>query len=235
MSEEVVGDRQEAGEKRSGSSLSRLVGVVVIIAAIVAGGYFLMNQGGKAVAVVNGEKVSLAEYNERYARLVASVVSQGKSATTTEMQTVIKNQTLDNLVTETLLLQAANKEGLKANDQEIATQLSQNKSRFTEAGAFEKALSAEGYTESTFKDTLTRSNIIQQYLAAHINVSSTKATSAEVKALYDQVAATDKTVPPLEKVRTQVENQIVQQKQQQLITGYIQQLRASSTVEILLK
>lgn len=240
MSEETIGGQQETTKKRSGLSFFKLFVFIVIVAAVVTGGYFLIKQGGsviggEAVAIVNGEKILRSVYDERYAQLATSITTQGQSATTTEMQTTIKNQTLDNLVTEVLLLQAADKDGIKAKDEEVSALFTQNKSQFTDEVAFEKALTAQGYTDSTFKEFLTRTNIIQQYLAVHVDTSSAIATAEEVKTLYDQAVANDKTIPPLSEVRTQVENQIIQQKQQLLITSYIQQLRASSTVETLLK
>ena len=151
------------------------------------------------------------------------------------MQATIKTQTLDNLINETLILQAAGKEGISASTTMINTQLAQTKSQFADTAAYEKALTVQGFTDSTFMDSLTRNNIIQQYLAAHINTSSATASPAEIKALYDQVVTTNKSVPPLDQVKTQVEQQIIQQKQQTLVNNYITQLRASSTIQTLLK
>ena len=237
MAEETMGGQQGTTEKRSGLSFFKLFVFIVIVVAIIAAGYFLIKQGvgGEAVALVNGQKILRSIYDERYAQLAASIAFQGQLATTTEMQTAIKNQTLDNLVTEALLLQVADKDGIKAKTEEVEAAFTSNKSQFPDEAAFEKALTDQGYTDSTFKEFLTRTNIIQQYLTAHVDTSSAIATAEEVKTLYDQAAANDKNIPSLSEVRTQVENQIIQQKQQLLITSYIQQLRASSTVETLLK
>lgn len=239
MAEETMGGQQETAKKRSGLSFFKLFVFIVIVVAIIVAGYFLIKQnggviGGEAVAIVNGEKILRSIYDDRYSQLAATVTFQGQSATTTEMQATIKNQTLDNLVTEALLLQAADQEGIKVKEEEIDALFSQNKSQFPDEAAFEKALTDQGYTDSTFKEFLTRTNIIQQYLTAHVDTSSAIATAEEVKTLYNQAAANDKTIPPLSEIRTQVENQIIQQKQQLLITNYIQQLRASSTVETLI-
>lgn len=241
MTEETTGSQQGTMTKRHGLSFFKLFVFIVIVAAIVAAGYFLIKQGagivggGEAVALVNDQKISRAVYDVRYAQLVASVTLQGQSATTTEIQAAIKNQTLENLITETLLLQNADKEGIKAKTEEVDAVFAQNKSQFSDEAAFEKALADQGYTNNTFKAFLTRDNIIRQYLTAHIDASLAQATEKEVKTLYDQAAANDKTIPPLSEVRTQVENQIIQMKQQQLIANFVQQLRASSTVETLLK
>lgn len=241
MSEETIVSQQETTKKRSGLSLFKLFVFIVIVVAVIAAVYFVLKQGaniiggGEAVALVNDQKISRAAYDARYAQLVAIVTAQGQSATTTETQTAIKNQTLENLITETLLLQTADKEGIKAKAEEVDAVFTQNKSQFPDETAFEKALADQGYTNNTFKTFLTRDNIIRQYLTAHIDVSLAQATEKEIKTLYDQAAANDKTIPPLSEVRAQVENQIIQMKQQQLIANFVQQLKASSTIETLLK
>ncbi len=241
MAEETMGNQQETTKKRSGLSFFKLFVFIVIVAVVIAIGYLILKQGanivssGKAVALVNSQKISRDAYDERYAQLVASITAQGQSATTTEMQTTIKNQVLENLITETLLLQAADQEGIKAKTEEVEAAFTSNKSQFPDEAAFEKALTEQGYTNSTFKKFLTRDNIIRQYLTAHVDISSATATEKEIENLYDQAAANDKTIPPLKEVYEQVKNQIVQQKQQLLVSNYIQQLRASSTVETLLK
>ena len=241
MTEETTVNQQETPKKGSSLSLVKLSVFIVIVAAVIAAGYFVIKQGvgivggGEAVALVNGQKISRGIYDERYAQLTASVVLQGQSATTTETQIAIKNQTLDNLITETLLLQAADKEGIKAKTEEVDAVFTQNKSQFADEAAFIKALTDQGYSESTFKEFLTRDNIIRQYLTANVDTSSLTATTAEIKTLYDQAAANDETIPKLSEVSDQIKNQIIQLKQQQLIANFIQTLKASSTIETLLK
>ncbi|OHA27023.1 MAG: hypothetical protein A3D52_01005 [Candidatus Taylorbacteria bacterium RIFCSPHIGHO2_02_FULL_44_36] len=236
MSEETMGNQRETTKKRSSLSFFKFFIFIVIVAAIVVAVYFAMKQGvgSGAVAVVNGQKITRAVYDERYAQLATNIALQGQSATTTEMQTLIKNQTLDNLVTEILLLQEADKEGIKVNEQEVNTLFSQNKSQFPDEAEFEKALTAQGFTVGTFKKFLIKDNIIRQYLVAHIDTNTATTTETEIKTLYDQAAASNPTVPPLNQIRDQVKNQIIQQKQQRLIADFIQRLRASSTVETLI-
>lgn len=241
MTEETTVGQQETTKKRSSISFFKLFVFIVIVAAIVVAGYFVIKQGvnivsgGEAVALVNGQKISRGVYDERYAQLAASITAQGQSATTTEMQVTIKNQTLDNLITEALLLQAADKEGIEVNATEVDAAFTQSKSQFPDEAAFEKALTAQGYTDSTFKEFLTNDNVIRQYLAVHIDTSLATTTEKEIKTLYNEAAAKDKTIPPLSQVHDQVKDQIIQLKQQQLIADFIQQLKASSTIETLLK
>ncbi|OHA18559.1 MAG: hypothetical protein A2664_02890 [Candidatus Taylorbacteria bacterium RIFCSPHIGHO2_01_FULL_46_22b] len=233
MSEETTGGEQVAVKRRSGGI--RFVVIILIIVVIALLGFYFMKQADGAVAIVNSEKITQGEYDLRYAQLAASIVSQGRSATTTEMQTAIKQQVVDTLISETLILQAARKEGIKQNNEEIDALFSQNKTQFGDTAAFEKALKDQGFSQKTFKDALVRNNIVQQYLSKHVDLTSAKATDAEIRSFYDQAALESSNVPPLSEVRTQVENQIIQQKQQLLISNYVNLLRASSTIETLIK
>ena len=237
MGEETTNEGVVA--KRGGLSFLKLVVFLVIVTAIIAGGYYIMKQGGfggqgAAVASVNGEKITRSEYDKVYERLVITIKAQGQSATSTKIQAAIKQQTLNNLIAETLLLQGAEKEGIKADATAVDTAFTQSKGGFPDAAAFEAELKKQGFTESSFKATIERNNIIQQYLKVKVDVSSATASDAEVKALYDQVAKTDKTVPPLKDVRAQVENQILSQKQQVLINTFIEKLKATSKIETLI-
>lgn len=236
MSEEINEVQENGGARRSGGlSFVKLFILLAIIVVIIVAGYFVAKKFGGSVAVVNGQAISRTVYDRRYGELAATVTAQGQSATSTEMQSAIKAQTLEDLINETLLLQSAEKEGIKANQTSVDAAYNQSKNQFTNPDDYEKALKSQGLTDGTFKETLTKNNIIQQYLAAHVDVSSATASDREIQELYDQVASVNKTVPPLKDVRSEVENQIVSQKQKALIVTFINQLKASSTIERLIK
>lgn len=235
MSEEQIeNDKPEQAPNRSGWLKTRSVVIIVIVAVLVVAGYFIFSPNFKAVAEVNGQVISRAAYNERYRELQAYLISNGQSATSTEAQAAIKQQAIDGLVNETLLLSLAKKEGIVAKDDEINSQITQAKAKFKDNAAFEDAIKVQGLTDSSFKDNVVKQNIIQQYLVAHLDFSSATSTDKEVTAFYQQASASGGNIPPLSQVRSQIEAQIVQQKQQQIISQYIQALRASSTVKILI-
>jgi hypothetical protein len=235
MAEETASASTPAeSPKKKGGMLGKII-LIIIVLAVIGGGVYYANNSTKAAAVVNGETISMAEYTERFNRIAATITAQGGSATTTEMQTAIKNEALKNLVDEELVLQAAKKENIVAKSSEVDTQLSQTKTQFGDDTKYKDALTKQGYNETTFRDFLTRMNIVQQYLAAHVSTSTVKASETEVKSLYDQAKQVNKNLPPLASVRAQVEQQIVTQKQQQLVDAEVEKLRSASKIEILVK
>jgi hypothetical protein len=234
MSEETPEVKETTEKKRSGISLFKVLAFLLIITAVGFGGYMLIGKmGGEAVAVVNGQKILLSEYTERYNQLASSVTAQGLNATSTEMQTALKKQTLDNLVNEALVLQAAEKQGIKVKETEVDTRISDTKAQVGEA--YDSVLKAQGYTEESFRDFVEKGNIVQQYLGTQIDVSSAVASDEEIEALYNQAKLANKDLPSLSEVRAQVEAQIVQEKQQKLVADYIAKLKSESQVEILLQ
>ena len=235
MADEMTENAPQESAGRSGSSFTKVVIFLIVIAILAVGGYFLYQRMTPAVAIVNGEKVSQSRYDEYYKQLESTLTSQGVSATSTQAVAYLKQQTIDNIVTETLLLQKASAEGVSVNADAVNTQIKSDQAQFKDTAAFDSALSDRGYTEATYRDALTRQNIIQQYLNKHLDLASATATVAEINALYKQAQAANKNIPPLAQVRDQAAAQIVQQKQQQMILTYVQALRASSTVDIILK
>jgi len=241
MSEETTKNKQGTVKKNSRPSPSNnlIIGVIIAVIAAMGGYYYGTDQSDNGVkqsdrgvvATVNGQEITQAEYDERYTQIVAYIESQGQSATTPEAQEEIKNQAVDSLIVEAILLQSAKKDGVTANDEDVSALLAQNKSQFADDAAFQEALTAEGYTESTLMENITRDNIIQQYLEANVDVSSVTATDEEAQDLYNQSIIGSENVPPFEEVRDQIEAQVLQQKQQPLIADFIQQLRDSSTIE----
>ncbi len=71
----------------------------------------------KTVAVVNGKKVSGEEYNAALATSQNQYQQMGQDPTSKEAAKQVKQQTIDNLVGQTLLLQEAENKGYKATVQ----------------------------------------------------------------------------------------------------------------------
>lgn len=242
MSEESTQQEQEvpspsSPKKRSGLSLFRLAAFVVIVGVVAVGGYSLLKGGliDKAVAVVNGEKITQEKYDSRQAQLASVLSAQGQDPTSEELVGIIKQQVLDDLVAETLILQEAKKEGITAKEDEVNAVFEQSKSQFADEKVFADELTKQGFTESSFRATLTNQNIFQQYLNAHVDLASVSATEEEVEALYEQsISGGGENIPELEEVRDQVQAEVVRQKQQALINEFMNNLRNSSQIEILI-
>ncbi len=240
MSEESTQQEQQevsAPKKRGGLSFFRLVIFVVIVGVIAAVGYVFLSSGvvGKSVATVNGEKITQAQYDARQSQLASVFSAQGQDPTSVELAPLIKQQVIDDLIAEALILQEAEKEGIAVDQAAVDTAFEQSKSQFADEKAFADELTKQGFTEDSFKKTLANQNIFQQYINAHVDLASVSATEEEVEALYEQsVSGGGENIPEFEEVKGQVEAEVVRQKQQALINEFMANLRSSSQVEVLI-
>lgn len=211
--------------------------VIVIVVVVVAGWYILSGHSGAnaTVAIVNGTPITHTQLTEAEAQFASQ---QGLSATSTAAQAQFESDALDSLIGQTLLEQAAAQAGITASSTEVDAQLQASKAQFSSESDFEQALAAQGTTEADLRTQISNNLVINTYLEQKFELSSTTATTAEIQAAYNQVASeqtgSSTPIPPLAQVRDQVEQMVVQQKQQNIVDAYVAQLRAAANVQILI-
>ncbi len=186
-----------------------------------------------AVAIVNGEEISRAEFESFQSQIT---VQQGVDMESLDAETKsqFKTQIMDELIAQTLLEQKVNESKITVEQEKVDAQIDAIINQFDGEEAFQEALVAEGISEEELRSQKARELATQKYLEEKLNFSSISATDQEIQELYDQEAAQNETIPALEQVRDQVENLVIQQKQQALFIEFIQQLRAEADIEILI-
>ncbi|MCZ2128015.1 MAG: peptidylprolyl isomerase [Anaerolineales bacterium] len=104
-----------------------------------------------SIAIVNGEYLSIAEFEAEVERYRAAQTALGRSAN--DAKTVV----LDDLVAQILLSQAARKASLEADDADLQTRINALANQLGGADALRQWQSAHGYDEETFRAALKRS------------------------------------------------------------------------------
>lgn len=224
-----------------GGTSSKLIwGVVALVVALaVAVGAWMTYSGGLglggdpsdnggAVATVNGEEISRDKYERR-----VSQQTQGQQEPS-ELDQQVRDQILSSLIAEELVLQAVEQAGASPSEEEVESQISQARSQFPDDASFASALEAQGFTESSFRSFVVDQVAIQNYLASQVDVDSITVTDQEIQSFYDQSFSGSEDAPALDEVRTQIESQIRTQKQQQLVSEFIDSLRQQAEIEILI-
>lgn len=140
----------------------------------------------KTVAVVNGKKVSGEEYNAALSSSQAQYQQMGQDPTSKEATKQVKQQTIDNLVGQTALLQEAENKGYKATDEEVNKKLKETKKQFKTDKQFKAALKDAGLTQSQLKSELADSIKYQQYVDK--DIQTPEVTDKEIQDYYDQFA-----------------------------------------------
>ena len=185
------------------------------------------------VATVNGEEIPRSDFE---ALKLQVAFNQGLDISTLDEQTnnQLELQVVDLLISEELLRQASVESGITASDTEIEEEFSVIKGQFENEEAYQNALTIEGLTESTLLVQIGTDLAIQAYLDQVLGLSSIPATESEIEELYNQLSSTQEGVPPLEEAYDQIEQMIVQQKQQELITNHLLELSRNANIEILI-
>ncbi len=190
-----------------------------------------------AAAIVNGTKISKADYDKNLTQLQTGATAQGMDVNNESLQAEIKQQAIDVLINTELLRQAAYSEGALVTDEQIEARYQEI---VTSIGG-EEQLAAKmvelNITEPALRKDIEGEILIQGHLSKAVDVSTITVTEKEVTDAYAQISGTagaGVTVPPLEEIKTQLEAQLKTNKEQELVNAYITKLREAATIEVLI-
>lgn len=236
----------------------KLLIAIIIFAGLAFGGNYYVSQGTKKetvvstsiidslieetdvgdgtgpIAKVNDAEISRVDYQNTVKELSLSLLQQGYTTTDSTVATQIRQQAISILVNTELLVQDAKAKGIVVTDAEVAA----------EYQSIIKDMGSEEVLQLTLKDmNLTEADLMEDIwnqLAVDSNVESNTTineqvvTDAEVQTYYDNVSANNTDIPPLENIKDDLKEQLLQQKKQQVVSDFIQELRAKATIEILI-
>ena len=146
--------------------MSKAQRIVVGLTVLLLGTSLAACSGSGAVATVNGQPISEADFDKR---LAASPMAK---------------TVLQQMVQETLLMQYAKSNNLTVSDAEIDTRENQLKANFP-SGAWDEMLKARGLTEADVRNALREQLILDKALAKDVTISPTA-----VKQYFDKNRAT---------------------------------------------
>ncbi len=185
--------------------------------------------------IVNDIKVPMTIYDKNYIAYAEAAKAQGLDPADVAVAANIKQQAIDILVNTALLESAAMAAGVTVTEEEVEARYQE----IVAAQGGEEVLLGRmaelGITTDGLRHDIKQEIMIQTHLAKAVDVTTITVTEAEVKALYDQVAANPSvTLPPLSEVKAQVEQEIRTGKEQELISAYLEGLKTDATIEILI-
>jgi hypothetical protein len=238
IEEEVVELSQKKDKKPQKNRIMLVVAVIVSVLIIAFAVYYVKKSANSPVVVnsaviatVNGEKITKTEYDAVFEQLLPQIEQAGLSDNADYLKG-IKTQILDGLVNDKLLLQNAKKSQVIATEEEVKKELASITER---AGGEEKLntqISKEGLTKEKLIDNVKNQIVMQKYLLANINLASLSVSEDEIKAFYDNASKGQEGVPDLKEVSSQINDQIMKNKQQKLVSDFLGTLRASADINI---
>jgi foldase protein PrsA len=195
--------------KKKGSRKIRLtpkktLGLIVLIAALAGLLYYF--KGFFVVAVVNGTPITQLE-----------LIS--------DLEKTYGSQEVDNLVTKKLIMQEARKQNITVTDKDVQDQLDTLDKTFKDQGSsMDQYLSYSGITMDQMKENIRLRSMLEQILKDKVSVSDD-----EIKKYYDDNKTTfaDKT---LDQVKSQISDQLSQNKLSTEFQTWMQDLRGKSKI-----
>lgn len=188
----------------------------------------------KTVAIVNDNEILGSDYNSTLASIQQQMLQMGQDPTSKEALEQVKDQTIDSLVGQTLLLQDADKKGYKASEADIKKQLDEMKKQFETEKEFKDVLKESGMDMKTFETQIADNIKLEQYVEKEVPTS--QITDKEIEKTYKQLSeqgkSTGQEVPKLEEVKPQIEQSLKQQKQQEKIAQQVDELKKNANIDI---
>ena len=189
----------------------------------------------KIVAIVNDEKIKGEDYNNVLSQSQMQYQQMGQDPTSKDAAKKIKDQTIDSLVGQTLLMQQADEKGYKATDDEIDKQLEEVKKQYKDDKQFEEAMKKAGFTMDELKTQIAENIKYTNYVEKEIKVD--EVTEDEMKAYYDQYANQQgqdqsKDAPKYEEVKPQIKTQLEQQKKQEKLVQHVEDLKKNAKIDV---
>ena len=128
-----------AMRKYAGSWMIKIILTAIVVVFVFWGVGSFKSRKDTQVANVNGEVITIEEYQKAYNNIVENYRRQYGSRVNEQMlkQLQLGRQTVDQLINQKLLLQASEKLGIQVTDQELSEQIMTNPA-FQNGGVFDK-------------------------------------------------------------------------------------------------
>jgi foldase protein PrsA len=168
--------RDEVGFELPIRNILVAIGIIILVAALVFMGfkYFNMPRAEKgAAAFVNGEEITWEAINSKYDMIPASLKA-----------TVTKESILNQTITETVLRQEMDKEGIETTEQELNTLIENVRSQFICDEQFNSTLAANGLNYAGFKEQLFLKIKLNRMIEK--NVQGMAISEADMKTFFDE-------------------------------------------------
>ncbi len=184
------------------------------------------------VATVNGVDLTRAEYNRIRQQVLQNAQQMGMDINDPETTSQIDAQATDTLVNTELIRQAAMAAGSTASQEEIEARFAEIVAQVGGEEALADSLQQLGLTEESLRADVEQELIIQQFLESAIDTDGLTASEEEIDELYEASGGAEAGLPPIDEVRPQIEQQILANKENELINELVESLRADAEIDV---
>lgn len=138
-----------------------------------------------AVAVVNGEPITRAEFDSIVESNIYRYEYQSGQEFTPDQRPILERQVLDGMIMRAVLRQEAANLGIEVEDAEIEETFSRFREQFPSDAAYQIALEEEGFTEEEFRAELHRQMLIERLIRSEVYDRIT-VPEEEIRSFYEE-------------------------------------------------
>ncbi|MEK7542460.1 MAG: SurA N-terminal domain-containing protein [Patescibacteria group bacterium] len=184
------------------------------------------------MAQVNGEGIQRALFEIRFEQRKNTYEAQGTTLQEKDIA-LVKQQMLDDMINEILLIQYGKERGIAVADETIESEYQKIAAQFPSEEEFQKHIATQKATLEDVRSVILLQLIVQQIIDQKVAEQPIEISEDEMRQVYDKAVAEGAEIPPFEEVKLDIENQLRQQKIGELMNAFIDQLRREGTIEIL--
>lgn len=234
QTEQVPPVTVEASPTKSNKALIIAVGIALLV-LLGAGGYYFYTQKmdkGNVVALVGDAKIYEKDYLESATLIEQNAKAQGADLNDEAIKTEIKTQALDILINNQLLLAAASSANIASNDEDVQKKYDELATQLGGPEALTTEMTKVGLTEEKLRSNIRERVIADKYIESVTDIENVKVSDEEIADFVKTVTEGGQELPPLEQIKPQIQQQILGQKQQQIVTDLLAKLRSETTVDV---
>ncbi|XKE95171.1 SurA N-terminal domain-containing protein [Metaplanococcus flavidus] len=189
------------------------------------------------VAEVNGEEIGKEEFETAYVGQFQQMAMQAQMSGQEVDQAQLKEQIAESLVSQKLLVQETENRGIEASEEEVDETLTAlaEQNGMASSEEFLAALEEQDLSEEEVREQVASQVKVDKLIAEE--TGDTEVSEEELQEFYDQVKAQQEEmggeeVPPLEDIKTELEAQLLQQKENEAVQALVAELREGAEVTI---
>jgi len=135
------------------------------------------------VVTVNGHGITDAEVARTVEKLLVEYEDQIPDGQTEPTRPMLEKQAVESLINQRVLLQEADRQGIRADEGAVEARFREILGRFSRAEEFQQVLGAMGFSERTFREELDRNLRIEVLLEREVGEPA-EVTDADVDRYY---------------------------------------------------
>lgn len=189
------------------------------------------------VAEVNGEEITKEEFETAYTSQFQQMAMQAQMTGQEVDQAQLKEQLVESLVSQELLIQETEKREITASEEQVSATIQElaEQNGLKSSDEFLAALKEQGITEDEVMKQVQTQVKVDQLIAEE--TGEIKPTDEELQTFYDealsqQAEAGGEELPAFEEVKPQLEEQVRLQKEGEAVKALVAQLREEADVII---